>query len=170
MWTINNLSNLSTTNCNLQVLSRKRSGITHKERTTDSTPIEELDRPMLDATCTHICISCENSLKKGLTSKYALANGLWLDSVPLQLQNLTFAEELLISYSCQISSSRHEIQPNPAMFKNPLSKFYQILPPSLREFNYILTYTSTHFDNKTIKYMKGTPLLVHKQKLSNALE
>jgi len=167
---INKLSKLSTTNCNLQLLSRKISGITHKERTTDSTPIEDIDEPLLDTTSTNICILCENSLNQGLIPKYALANGLWLDSVPLQLQNLTFAEELLISYKCQISSSRHEINANPAMFKFPPPKYYQVLPPSLKQFKDILTYTSTYFNNNTIKYMKGRSLLVRKQKLINALE
>ena len=53
--------------------------------------------PILDQNCTDICASCKNSLQEGLVPKYALANGLWLGSVPAQLQNLTYAEQLLIS-------------------------------------------------------------------------
>jgi hypothetical protein len=81
------LSELSKTECDLGILTRGGMGVTRLERTSRKDPVLEVKGPVLDAACTKICKSCENSLALGLIPKYALANGLWLGTVPSQLQN-----------------------------------------------------------------------------------
>jgi hypothetical protein len=170
------LSKLSTTKCNLQILSTNGCGITRKERTTNLAPIEELSGPVLDSTCSNICVSCENSLLKKQTPKYALAKGLWLGTIPSQLQNLTFAEQLLIARvrhnKCivRVSSGMHKMKANAIMFENPIPKIYRALPPPIEELDDVLAFIFTGPCKPTDKDMKRTPLLVRRRKVCNALE
>jgi hypothetical protein len=94
---LKNMSLLSKTKVNLKILTRENMGITRCERYRCSDPIEDIKGPVLDDTCKWICKQCVLSLNKGKTPKYALANGLWMGRIPAQLQNLTFAEQLLIA-------------------------------------------------------------------------
>ena len=63
-------------------------------------------------------------------SEICLANGLWLGSVPPQLMNLLYAEQLLISHIChskciiQVSSGMHKMKANVIMFENSMPKIY----------------------------------------------
>ena len=170
------LSVLSTTRCNLQILSRTGSGITRKERTKDTAPIEELPGPVLDSTCSNICITCEDSLWKRQTPKYALAKGFWLGNIPSQLQNLTFAEQLLIARvrhnKCivRVSSGMHKMKANAIAFENPTPKIYKALPPSIDELDDVLAFIFTGPCKPTEKELKRTPLLVRRHKVCSALE
>lgn len=58
----------------------------------DSTPL-----PVLADNCTHVCESCVSCLQRKRRPVDALANGLWIGSVPEQLTGLSFFEKLLIS-------------------------------------------------------------------------
>ena len=171
-----NLSKLSTTTCSLHILSRSGCGFTRKERTTDSAPIEELPGPVLDSTCKNICMSCKQFLQKGRTPTYALAKGLWLGNIPLQLQNLSFAEQLLIARvrhnKCivRVSSGMHKMKANAIMFENPTPKIYRALPPSIEELDDVLAFIFTGPTRPTDDDMKRTPLLVHRRKVCSALE
>ena len=49
---------LKEANCNLKVLSHQVTGITRSERHSLSEKIEDLEGPVLDRTCNHICKSC----------------------------------------------------------------------------------------------------------------
>ena len=75
---LSQLSRLSDSQCDLDILVREGMGITRLERSSLNDPIREIKGPILDQTCTKICRSCKSSLDEGLTPKYALANGLWL--------------------------------------------------------------------------------------------
>jgi hypothetical protein len=160
----------------LQILSRTGSGITRKERTKDTAPIEELPGPVLDSTCSNICITCEDSLWKRQTPKYALAKGFWLGNIPSQLQNLTFAEQLLIARvrhnKCivRVSSGMHKMKANAIAFENPTPKIYKALPPSIDELDDVLAFIFTGPCKPTEKELKRTPLLVRRHKVCSALE
>ncbi|KIM72039.1 hypothetical protein PILCRDRAFT_25874, partial [Piloderma croceum F 1598] len=124
------LSELSKAGCDLDILIREGMGLTRLEHLSNDELIQEVKGPILDQTCTKICMSCKNSLQEGLVPKYALANGLWLGSIPPQLQNLTYAEQLLISRvrrnKCivQVSSGMHKMKANVIAFENPMPKIY----------------------------------------------
>jgi hypothetical protein len=51
----------------------------------------------LTENCDKVCKSCLQYLFKGKVPLLALANGLWLGEIPGALQNLTYAEQLLIT-------------------------------------------------------------------------
>jgi hypothetical protein len=91
------LKGLSETKCDLMTLSRDDMRMTRLERFSSDEAIQEMKGPVLDSSCQNVCVTCEQSLLNGMTPKYALANGLWLGAVPLQLKGLSFAEKLLIS-------------------------------------------------------------------------
>jgi hypothetical protein len=76
------LSELSKVGCDLDILVREGMGLTRLERLSKDEPVREVKGPILDETCAKICMSCKSSLKEGLIPKYALANGLWLGSIP----------------------------------------------------------------------------------------
>jgi hypothetical protein len=91
------VSRLSKSRHELKILSKAHFGFTQCERLLASDPIQEIKGPIIDNTCTNICHNCYDYLQKKTVPKYALAKGLWLGSVPSQLQNLSFAEQLFIA-------------------------------------------------------------------------
>ena len=52
---------------------------------------------MIDKDCHYICKPCKNAVSCGKVPKFALARGLWIGKVPDELQDLSFAEQLLIA-------------------------------------------------------------------------
>jgi hypothetical protein len=133
----------------LNLLCRSNMSITRKERLSDKEAIEEIDGPVIDNACTDICLNCKKSLENGKIPKFALANGLWIGKIPLQLSNLTFAEKLLIARvrhnSCivRVSSGMHKMKANVIMFKNPTPKIYRRLPPPIDELDEVLAFIFT---------------------------
>jgi hypothetical protein len=81
--------------CSLDPLIR--SEVTSTERTSESDEIKDNEAPILDSDCHSMCSSCHKYLEKGVSPPMALANGLWLGKVTLELAELTFVEKLLIS-------------------------------------------------------------------------
>lgn len=88
------ISNLDST---LNHLTADGYGFTCLERKVPSDKIGELDGPIVDQDCKYICQSCRDTVKRGKIPKFALACGRWLGRVPRELQDLSFAEQLLIS-------------------------------------------------------------------------
>jgi hypothetical protein len=121
---LSQLSELSRSECNLDVLIRDGLGITCLERFSPNDPIQEIKGPVLNTSCTKICCSCKGCLDEYISPKYTLANGLWLGQVPLQLQNLSYAEQLLISHVCRnkclvkVSSGMHKMKANVIALKS----------------------------------------------------
>ena len=75
-------------------------GITRIERTHSSKPINEFNGPVIDHKCNRICDNCRKHLRTGQVPRNALANGLWIGTVPDELSSLRFTEKLLIACVC----------------------------------------------------------------------
>ncbi|KIM46619.1 hypothetical protein M413DRAFT_57090, partial [Hebeloma cylindrosporum] len=90
-----------------------------------------LNSPILDPDCSHMCVSCLSTLKKGKRPIKSLANFLWIGRVPPVLQDLTYAEKMLIARvrhnRClvRVSSERAKMIANAIMFTNPTVKVYK---------------------------------------------
>ncbi|KAJ6484749.1 hypothetical protein C8R45DRAFT_769854, partial [Mycena sanguinolenta] len=81
-----------------------------------------------------VCVKCEAILRRKAVPTYALANHLWIGSVPLELQGLSFAEKMLIARvrhtQCvvRVASGRGKLMGNVVMFESPIAKVYHTLP------------------------------------------
>ena len=106
------------------------------EKKTLDDPDDEVRSPILDPDCSHICKTCQSTLKKNKRPLKSLANHLWIGKVPEALQGLTYAEKMLIARvrhnRClvRVSSGRAKMIANAIMFTNPTVKVYKMLPPS----------------------------------------
>ena len=152
-------------------------GITRQERANDVHEIKEIPGPVLDRDCRHACKQCLDSLKKGKMPKMSLANGLWIGKVPKELQDLKYAETLLIARvrhnQCIVkvkASGRYKMRANAIVFENPIPKVYNVLPPPREELEQILAFMFTGPCRPTKEDLKRTPLLVRRNKVANALQ
>ena len=127
----------------------KFDGVTRKARSKSSDPVKELRGPILAPGCKKACPICVESLEKGNMPTLALANGLWIGEIPNELQDLTYAEQLLISRvrhnRCivQVSSGMYKMRANAISFSNPMPKIYNILPPPIEEMDEVLAFIYT---------------------------
>jgi hypothetical protein len=151
-------------------------GISRKERRTVEDPITDLKGPVLDDSCKKICSTCQQALQKGKVPKYALANGLWLGSIPDELKDLTFSEKMMIARVrhnravVRISSGRAKMISNIIMHSSPTLKVYRALPPSQAEMKEVLAFIFTGSAQPTEEDFKRTPFLVRRDKVSRALD
>ncbi|KAJ7629524.1 hypothetical protein DFH06DRAFT_1006075, partial [Mycena polygramma] len=103
-----------------------RSGVTRKERFSLSDPIEELEGPVLAEGCKHICVDCETFLTNGIVPRTALVRDNWIGAVPPQLEDLTYAEGIMIARvrhnRCvvRVNSGRVRMSANAIMFSQPV--------------------------------------------------
>ncbi|TFK24311.1 hypothetical protein FA15DRAFT_592621 [Coprinopsis marcescibilis] len=95
---IMHLSKIS--DCDVDLSCLISSNNTRKERKHESEPVIGYETPAIVNKCDPICTECLIEVKKGCSPKYSLANGLWIGDVPDELQDLTFAERILISRVC----------------------------------------------------------------------
>jgi len=159
---------------NLNVL--EKDGVTRTERLKSSDPHGELKGPILADNCQYICTTCAKSVSKNQVPLFALANGLWLGNIPEALQNLSYAEQLLIARvrhnRCiiRVSSGMHKMKANAISFANPMPKIYNILPPPADEMDDVLAFIYTGPCKPTKAEFERTPLLVRRNKVANALE
>ena len=157
---------LSDADCNYKLLLREGSGMTCLERNVSSDPVQEIKGPVIDHECSSICRSCRQILHRGCVPTYALANGLWLGKTPPVLQDLKFAERMLISQVChnhcvvRVSSGMTKMTANAVTFENPMLKIYQALPPPLEELDQVLAFIYIGPCKPTLEDLKRTPLLV----------
>ena len=68
---VSQLSKLSESNCDLDILIRDGMGLTRLERFSAADMVQEVKGPILDCTCDSICVPCKVSLVEGLIPKYA---------------------------------------------------------------------------------------------------
>ncbi|KAF8813267.1 hypothetical protein BYT27DRAFT_7065836, partial [Phlegmacium glaucopus] len=100
----------------------------------------------------------------------------WIGAVPLVLQDLTFAEKMLISRiqhnRClvRVSSGCAKMIANVIMFSNPMVKVYHALPPSRQDIDEILAFVFQGPIKPTDDDIKRTPMLVRRNNVKNALE
>src|SRR6266700_3149648 len=92
---LTDLQNLSELELNLDVLIQQ--GVTQRERKSSSDHLNDIDGPILEKDLNNICKLCYKSISKGKMPLFALANGKWIGRVPDELQNLSYAEQLLVA-------------------------------------------------------------------------
>ena len=153
----------------------KADGVTRKARSKISDLVRELRGPILASGCDKVCPLCMESLDKKKVPTLALANGLWVGDIPNELQNLTYAEQLLIARvrhnRCivRVSSGMFKMQANAISFSNPMPKIYNVLPPPIEEMDEVLAFIYTGPCKPTKADFQRTPLLVRRLKVSKAL-
>jgi hypothetical protein len=158
----------------LQVLCRP--GVTRQERFSDKDPIKELDGPVLAEGCSQVCVTCEIALVNKKIPKCAMVLHNWVGAVPPQLQDLTYAEKLMIAKvrhnKCvvRVRSGRVRMSANAIMFSQPILKVYNKLPPSRKEMQEILAFVYIGSSQPTLEDFERTPLLVRRKKILDALE
>ncbi|KDR72196.1 hypothetical protein GALMADRAFT_74100, partial [Galerina marginata CBS 339.88] len=152
-----------------------QSHLTRKERKAESDAVEPIAGPILDPMCTGVCSQCDNILKQKEMPLNALANGLWVGEIPEELQNLTFAEQMLIPTirhnRClvRVSSGRAKMIANVVMLNNPIPQIYKVLPPPRSELDEVLAFVYLGSTAPTPDDFARTPLLVRRNKVANAL-
>jgi len=106
------LTRLKTIKNHLHIL--KAQGVSRIQRNDASDPVREFSGPILDYRCNRICDRCRKQVRKGIVPRNALAGGIWLGDVPIELSSLRFVERLLVARvrinSCFIrvaASGRH---------------------------------------------------------------
>jgi hypothetical protein len=150
--------------------------VTRRERTSAADPITDIDGPVLDNKCSHICSGCASSIEEGKIPGNALANNLWIGDIPQQLQDLSFAETMMIARirhnKClvRVSSGWSKMTSNVIMYSNPTVKVYRALPPSKKQLDSVLAFIFTGPAQPTQEEFKRSPMLVRRQKVLNALE
>jgi len=170
------LSDLRSLNIDLSLLNTAGLGFTRKERKDSAEPISELDGPAIDTSCRYICISCKDKVRHRKIPKFALARGLWLGKIPDELQQLSFAERLLIGRvrhnRCvvRVAKGMHKMIANAVAFEHPMQKIYTVLPPPIEEMDEVLAFIFTGPCQPTEDDFCRTPLLVRQNKVAKALE
>ena len=174
LFPVHDLTLLNEINCDLTAISPGNIG--QCERLCDLDSTVPLKGPVLADGCDHICRTCHSYLKKDKMPPESLANSFWIGSIPLVLQNLTFAEKMLISRirhnKClvRVSSGRAKMTANVIMFSNPTVKVYHTLPPSRRDISEILAFVFQGPTQPTDHDIKRTPMLVRRNVVKDALE
>ena len=101
---------------------------------------------------------------------------MWLGEIPEELQQLSFAEKLLIGRvrhnRCivRVGKGMHKMIANAVMFEHPMQKIYTVLPPPIEEMDEVLAFIFTGPCQPTEDDFRRTPLLVRRKKVSKALE
>ncbi|KAH9840715.1 uncharacterized protein C8Q71DRAFT_701927 [Rhodofomes roseus] len=168
---------LSTVSHKLHILETDGTGVTRKEQQSECDHVEELKGPVLLPKSLHFCQNCKMTLDNGTAPQQALANGLWIGEVRVQLQNLTWAERTLISRvnhnRCVVwvkGSLQSKMIANAVSHTIPMPKVYNALPPSPEELDEVLAYIYIGPTKPLAKEHHCTPLLVRRNKVANALE
>jgi len=167
---LKNLRNL------LEVLCLNNDKTTRIERKSLDEDIQYIEGPIVDEDCQFICFSCEKYLLRQKIPPMSLANGGWIGKIPEQLQNLSWAEKMLISRvqhnRCiiRVQSGMHKMMGNAILFPNPMPQIYNILPPPRKDLDSVLAFIYTGPNQPTEKEYRRTPLLVRRNKVANALE
>lgn len=151
-------------------------GVTRRERFSIKDEICDIDGPVLDLDCSHLCVDCEKDLSRKKIPKLALVQHNWIGKVPPQLQDLTYAEGIMIAKvrhnRCvvRVNSGRVRMSANAVMFSQPYVSVYHKLPPSKEEMNEILAFVFTGSSQPTPEEFERTPMLVRRKKVMEALE
>ncbi|TFK62988.1 hypothetical protein BDN72DRAFT_725713, partial [Pluteus cervinus] len=151
-------------------------GNTRCERKSDTDPIQERSGPVIEESCTKVCNECREFLRRDKVPRNALANGLWLGSVPEELAILRYAERLLVSRvrlnNCifRISSGFYKMRGHVIAFESPIPKIYNKLPPPVEDLDEVLAILFTGPELPTTADFQRTPLLIRRKVVKKALE
>jgi hypothetical protein len=169
---LSSLSALSAIKNHLHLLAAP--GITRRERRTPSDKVLEF-AAAIDETCHLVCLSCRAALRNNKVPKYALAQGLWIGSVPEELACLRYIERMLVArvrHSCccvRISSGMRKMKANAVAFRAPVPKMYDILPPPREDIQEVLAIMFTGPCKPSADDFKRTPFLVRRNHVKQAL-
>lgn len=150
--------------------------VTRKERVSPNDPIVGIPGPIVDPACTKVCRSCVDDLADGRMPKYALANGLWIGSVPPALSALRFAERLLVSRVrhnycvARVAEGGRKLVANAVIFASPMPKIYDKLPPPRSDLDDVLAIIFSGPTRPNFRIMARTPFLVRRKAVTFALE
>src|ERR1700730_11215919 len=148
---------------------------TRLERKSSSQIAQELLGPTILSDLKSVCKTCGQALRSKKIPTLALANGLWLGEVPSELQNLRYAEKMLIARCrhnrciMRVSSGMHKMRSNAITFPHPMPKIYHALPPPKEEIDEVLAFIFTGPCKPTEKDLQRTPMLVRRNKVALAL-
>jgi len=158
-----------------QPLCRPGQGVTKCERLTPSDPQNEIPGPVMLSGCSGVCPSCLNALRHRKCPRLSLANGGWLGEVPACLQNLSFAEKLMVSrmyhnkFIVRVGCGQMKLKGNVILFTKPMQKVYAVLPPPKSELQEILAVVFFGPTQPTADDYKRIPLLVRHKAIIDAL-
>ncbi|KAF9052105.1 hypothetical protein BJ165DRAFT_1332172, partial [Panaeolus papilionaceus] len=119
------------------------------------------------------CTPCDGPVLAPLVS---LANWLWIGEVPGVLQNLTLAEQVLISRVrhnycvVRIANGHSKMIANAIAFEHASWKICNILPIAQSELDDVLSVVFTGKVRPTKDDLKRTPVLVRRKRVQDALE
>jgi hypothetical protein len=122
----------------------KQKCVSQKERKSSNENLTDFDSPIIEDNLDNICNLCYYSVLKEKLPIMALANGKWLEKISTQLQDLSYAELLLIARirhnRClvRVSSGMCKMTANTISFANPIPKVYKTLPSFIEEMNDVL--------------------------------
>ena len=131
---------------------------------------------VIDHACHKICENCRSSLRQGKVPRYALANGLWIGSVPDVLSDLRYIEKMLVArvrHSCcsiRVASGMRKMKAHAIAYQQPIPKVYNILPPPKEEIEEVIAIMFTGPCAPTSTDFKRTPFLVRRNHVKKALE
>ncbi|KAI0741496.1 hypothetical protein C8Q80DRAFT_1109884, partial [Daedaleopsis nitida] len=151
--------------------------MTRRERFATSDPIVEIPGPVKLPECSDICIDCLNDIGQGKMPSDSLANGLWIGEILPQLKDLSWTEKMLISRVkhniCIVKvhvSGMSKMKANVVSHSLPMPKIYRVLPPAREDLDEVLAFIYIGPNVPTHKEFKRTPMLVHRNKVKEALE
>ncbi|KAI9069922.1 hypothetical protein FKP32DRAFT_1558767, partial [Trametes sanguinea] len=170
---------------NLSPLVRAGDGVTRMQRRSEADPVDmELPGPVLYLPSTfqedgvdwmYVCVKCLPPLQKGNMPALSLANGRWVGEVPVELRNLTYGEELLISRyrrNCcvtHVKGGQGKLKANAVMFEQPVLKVYDVLPPPREDISECLAVLFTGPVKPSNDDYKRTPFIVRHRVVLAAL-
>ena len=116
------------------------------------------------------CSDCEKAVRSGSTPEFAPARGLWVGNVPEHLPQLSFAEKLLIAKErhniCVVQvnqrTRQRRMEANAVCFAHPISRVYEVLPPTPEELEEVLIVTFIGNINPSENDIKLTPFCVRR--------
>ncbi|KAJ6467370.1 hypothetical protein C8R45DRAFT_764232, partial [Mycena sanguinolenta] len=154
----------------------RRAGVTRNARTTVKEHVTEKEGPVVDSSASHVCVKCEESLRRHAIPTHALVNHLWIGQIPWQLRDLKFAEQMLIAKvrhnRCvvRVASGRGKMMANAIMFQSPVIQVYQKLPLSQDEMSQVLAFLFMGSAKPTEEDFERTPMLVRRARVKAALD
>ena len=171
---LNKISELKSVKNLLHVLVSP--GVTRKDRKDTKSPIQEYSGPALDYRCNKICDDCRKALRMNKVPRLALANNLWIGTVPDELKCLRFVEKILIArvrHTCsfvKVASGMRKMKANIVAFESPIPKIYNILPPPRDDLDDVLAILFTGPCKPSEADLSRTPFLVRRNHVMRALE
>ena len=136
---------------------------------------KKTEQNVLEAGCNIVCDSCLKYTSRSKMPPNAMANGLWLGDIPADLQDLTWAEQLLISkvrmnrFVVRVGSGRKKLNAHVIAFESPVAKVYKALPPPIKELDEIFAVILVGPVRPSEDLYNHMPILVRRNKVGRAL-